>query len=266
LKNFRPIILKIGGSVITDKQVELKPKMDNISRIAREIRNSQLKKLILIHGGGSFGHPLALKYSINNGYSTENQGIGFSEIHHLMTVLNGLLIDSLIWNKLPAVSVVPSSFIITKNGRIHLFDEKPLKMFLEMNFLPVLFGDVTLDVEKGFSVLSGDQLVSSLASVFNAERVIMGVDVDGVYDDDPKTNKEANIWRILRLDQLKKIQNQIGASDFPDVTGGMHGKMSEVIKIVEQEIPVTIVNATVPGNLFKALKGKPVKSTLIKKE
>ena len=118
-----PTILKIGGSVITDKNGELAARTREIDRLAEEIEKASVKRLAIIHGGGSFGHPSARRYSIKDGLKEDSQKIGFSETHHVMTVLNGLFMDSLIWHAVPAVSVTPSSCIITENGRIKHFED-----------------------------------------------------------------------------------------------------------------------------------------------
>ena len=77
----RPIILKIGGSVVTDKDGELAAKTEVINRIAEEIKRADIDNLILVHGGGSFGHPTAKKYGIKEGLKDPAQKVGFSETH-----------------------------------------------------------------------------------------------------------------------------------------------------------------------------------------
>jgi len=259
-------VLKIGGSIITDKTGELAARTREIDRLTEEIQRAKVQNLIVIHGGGSFGHPVAQKYRIKEGFKEERQKIGFAETHHVMTVLNGLLMDALVWHGVPAVSITPSSCIITKNGRIQNFEDESLKRFLKMGFLPVMYGDAVLDAELGFTVLSGDQLVSCIAAGLNAERIIMGVDVDGLYNDDPKANKTAKMLPHLTLSELKTLQSKLDAPSSNDVTGGMLGKITELIPAIEKGIPVQIVNGTKPDLVYKALRGEKVEGTLIEKE
>jgi isopentenyl phosphate kinase len=266
LSELKITILKIGGSVITDKSGELAARMQDINRLAEEIQRANIEGLMIVHGGGSFGHPLAQKYAIKDGFKDKSQRAGFAETHHVMTVLNGLFMDALIWRGIPAVSLTPSSCIMTKSGRIACFEETPLKALLRMGFLPVMYGDAVLDVDLGFTILSGDQLVSYIASRFNTQRLIIGVDVDGLYDADPKVNKTAKKFTHLTLGELKKLQNSFEKPSACDVTGGMSGKIAEIIPVVEHGIPVVIVNATKPNYIYKALKGEKVESTLIEKE
>ena len=135
-----------------------------------------------------------------------------------------------------------------------------------MGFLPVMYGDAVLDADLGFAILSGDQLVSYIAQRLNAKRIVIGVDVDGLYDADPKVEKKAKMFTHLTLEKLKKLRKTLGKSAACDVTGGMFGKISELLPAIEQGIPVKIVNATKPNYIYKVLKGEKVEGTLIEKE
>jgi isopentenyl phosphate kinase len=262
----KPTVLKIGGSVITDKSGELAARTGEIDRLTREIEQAHVRNLVIIHGGGSFGHPAAKKYRIKDGYKEESQKIGFSETHHYMTVLNGLVMDALIWHNVPSLSITPSSCIITENGRIKDFEDIPLRTLLKMGFAPVLYGDTVFDTKLGFTILSGDQLVAAIGQRFNADRIIVGMDADGVYDADPKTEKTAKLFEHLTLQELRKLESKLVKTPVNDVTGGIIGKMAELVPAVEMGIPVMIINATKPGNVLKALKGEAVTGTRIEKE
>jgi isopentenyl phosphate kinase len=258
--------LKIGGSVITDKGGEMAARTEEISRLAEEIHGANVHNLIVVHGGGSFGHPTAQRYGIKDGFKEDGQRIGFSETHHVMTILNGLFMDSLIWHEVPAVSIAPSSCLITDNGRINHFEDALIKTMLRMDLVPVLYGDAVLDRKLGFTILSGDQLASALAIKLCANRIIIGADVDGLYDCDPKLEKTAKAFKHLTLDELKKLQDRLGKSTVCDVTGGMFGKVVELLPALEQGVQVTILNASKPDNIYRALTGDAIEGTVIEKE
>lgn len=263
--NKKLVILKIGGSVITDKNRELCARTEIINRLAEEIKKAKLDNLVIVHGGGSFGHHMAKKYGIKEGLKQESQKVGFAETHHIMTVLNGLVMDALIWHNVPVVSVTPSSCIITKNGRIHLFEDSILRSLLKMGIIPVLYGDAILDDQLGFTVISGDQIVAHLARKFEASKIVMGVDVDGLFDSDPKKTKNPKLYTSLTLEKLENIKNSIGTSNLSDVTGGMLGKINELTSAIDQGIPVLIINANKHNRIYKALIGTNVEGTLLKK-
>ena len=261
----KPTVLKLGGSVITNKNKSSTPNSKAIERLANEISQANISSLILVHGGGSYGHPVAKKYKINEGYEKPSQISGFSETHHAMTKLNSLVMESLINHNINAIVVQPSSCIVTKAGRIQNMKLEPIKRMLDLGLMPVLYGDAVLDSEKGFAILSGDQLVSSLAINYGASRIIMGGDVDGLYTADPKANSSAKLIQRVTLEDLQTHKHEIKGSKATDVTGGMMGKMHELIPVIEQNIQTLIVNATKPLRVFKALRGEKVTGTIIEK-
>ena len=265
LSETKTTILKIGGSVITDKNEELSARTEVINRLVEEVQKAGIRNLIIVHGGGSFGHPTAQKYDIKEGLKDDVQKVGFAETHHVMTVLNGLVMDALVWHNIPAFSMAPSCCVITENGRIKLCEDKVLNTLLKMGFVPVLYGDAVLDEKLGFTVLSGDQIVSYLARKLGASKVVIGVDTDGLYDKDPKITKNASLYTRMTLSELTKVKSKLGGSTAADVTGGMLGKISELISVVESGIPVVMVNAVKPNRIYKALLGERVEGTVIEK-
>lgn len=266
MKSSELTLLKLGGSVITLKDKPLTPNTTAIKRLADEISESRCLPLIIVHGGGSFGHPIAAKYGIVDGFKSREQIIGFSETHNSMIALNMLIVEALINRNIPAFSVSPSSFIVTRRGRICRIYRDVLDQALKLDLIPVLYGDAVFDYDMGFTILSGDQLVSELAIEFDAKKVIVGVDVDGLYTEDPKINPNAQLITDINVSRLKEVLIKIEGSKTIDVTGGMMGKISELINCVMKGIDVLIVNALKPGNIYGALKGEKVVGTKIVKE
>ncbi len=262
----KPVVLKLGGSVITQKEKPFTANQLAIRRLAKEISRAKVSQLIIVHGGGSFGHPLAKQYTIKEGYRGESdQLIGFSKTHQAMVALNKLIVDALIQHNIPVVALSPSSCLVTKSGRITTMMGDPLKRLLQTGFVPLLYGDAVLDSQSGFTILSGDQLVAYLAVQLDAERIVMGIDVDGLFTADPKKEAPTDLIRHCTLHELKTMQTQMKATNITDVTGGMLGKLIELTPAIEKGIPALIVNATKPKNIYKALRGERVMGTLIEK-
>jgi len=159
----------------------------------------------------------------------------------------------------------PSSCVVTKSGRIHIMLNEPLKKLLKIKFVPVFHGDAVLDSDLGFTILSGDQLAIYVAIHLNASRIIMGIDVDGLFTSDPKVDSSAHLVNHITLEELKPMLERIGESQVTDVTGGMFGKIAELLPAVEKGIPSLIVNATKPNNVYKALKDEQVIGTLVER-
>jgi isopentenyl phosphate kinase len=263
------IILKLGGSVITRKESPF-PIINshNLERICREIAESKPAKLIIVHGAGSFGHPHAKKYEI--GQQIKNQAdfqekrLGYSQTQNSVKELNTRVCQHLLTYGVPAITLPPSSFLLTRNKRIESADLSIVEKYLQMGWVPVLHGDVVLDLDENIkmAVLSGDQLVKHLAQKLHPRRIILGSDVDGIYNRDPKTDPQAQLLPIVKsFEDLESLQ---GARTV-DVTGGMTGKLKELLELAEMGIQSEIINADQPGLLEKALNGEKVKGTIITK-
>ncbi|MDP1544580.1 MAG: hypothetical protein Q8L87_01060, partial [Anaerolineales bacterium] len=76
------VLLKLGGSLITDKDTPYTPRWDKLANLALEI-NTALDSnpnllLILGHGSGSFGHVAAKQHGTREGVKTREQWLGFT--------------------------------------------------------------------------------------------------------------------------------------------------------------------------------------------
>jgi isopentenyl phosphate kinase len=264
------IILKLGGSVITRKN-SLTPTLDssNLIRIAEEISNSSYHKLIIVHGAGSFGHPYAKKYSIGTEINSKEELArkkqGFSKTQNSVKNLNGLVCKHLMEQKIPTVSVQPSSFIQTRNKRIIRADLDLIIKYLDLGFVPVLYGDVVLDMDSKIkmAVLSGDQIIKYLAENLKPEKVVLGSDVDGIFNKDPKKYPDASLMKIVT--SYHDLESTDGTQTV-DVTGGMGGKLNELLELARIGIESEIINASHDNNIKRALNGEKGIGTLIRNE
>ena len=243
------IIVKLGGSVISDKSKPFSFRDKVVENIAEEISKFHPeKRFLLVHGGGSYGHPLAKKYAIREGFKEERM-MGFSRTHQAMIELNKKIVDIFLDKNLPAFSISPSSIFIMNNGGVSDGWINVIQAMLEKNFIPVLFGDVALSHDKGMDILSGDQIISFLAEKLMPEKVIFLMDVDGIYNKNP-VEKDAKLLDVI--DEKKSIE---GGIEGIDVTGGIKNKVKEAKKM---KCPVYFINGMVRGNLSKAIEGKKV--------
>ena len=253
-------ILKLGGSVITQKDQYFTPDTENIQRLAAEIADSKNQKMIVVHGAGSFGHPVAKKYNISDGLKSRDQLIGFSETHQAMTRLNQVIVDTLLETGVPAFGISASSMLVTQGRRINEIDLSLIKLLLELELIPVMYGDAVLDTEQGIAILSGDQLVVRLAIELGAEVIIFGSDVDGIYTSNPKIDEDAKFIDELSLGNMTAT---VGEATFTDVTGGMLGKLQESETAIKAGSDVIFLNATVADRVKLALKGEKVMGTIL---
>lgn len=250
------VVLKIGGSVLTDKGRVSTARLEHIERIAAEIKAGCRSRLVLIHGAGSFGHHQAKEYGLKSGLNDQSIR-GIWPTHSAVKTLNGMIIDALYRNGVYAAPVHPLSCCTLKNGRIESISMNVIEGMLSAGIIPVLHGDVAFDTEKGIDVLSGDQIVVCLAKTLNARKVGIGTNVDGVYA------KDFNVIGKITPANIYQVIKAISGSGGVDVTGGMHGKVMELLDLASSGIPSQVFNADKPGGVARFLRDENCGGTLI---
>ena len=247
-------VLKIGGSFITDKNGYKKIDSGHIKQMAQTV--AQLWKqgsrdLVIVHGAGSFGHPVVIKYKINDGVRTIEQKIGAADTHAACSELSLHLVKALIDHEVPAISIPPAVIARQKNKRICDFRFEVVSNYLKAGYLPVLYGDMLLDSEIGGSVCSGDQILAWLGK--KAEFLVFATNVDGVLDGKGKVIPEINKKNFADISvHLKEKEN--------DVTGAMKGKVQELLEL---NTIAYIVNAGKPERIIALFEGKEALSTKV---
>ena len=92
-------LLKLGGSLITDKNRPHTPRLEVLARLAEEIAAARRQRpglrLLLGHGSGSFGHVPAQKYGTCQGVHSADEWQGFVEVWHQAAALNRLVMEAL---------------------------------------------------------------------------------------------------------------------------------------------------------------------------
>ncbi len=258
-------ILKIGGSVLTDKSLPSTSRPDQIRRIAAEIKAGMSSKLVLVHGAGSFGHHQAREFGLKSGLN-EKSIRGIMPTHNAVRELNDMIVAALYANGVYAAPVHPLSACVLKDGRIEHLDLDVIDRMLADGIVPVLHGDVVMDTVKGIDVLSGDQLVAYLAKALGAKKVGIGTNVDGVYAGIHANGVDAKDFKIIRAitpSHIDQVKESLSGSGGVDVTGGMYGKIMELMELTGSGVTSCVFNAEKPGNTASFLKGENVEGTLI---
>ncbi len=248
------IIVKLGGSVLTDKSGYRKMRPGNISVLAKAISAAWrrgARDMVLVHGAGSFGHALVKKHGLESGVKNTAQKLGFADTHAACSELSLALVEALIENGAPAVSVPPAIVLSLKGGRISGFDTKIVDDYLRSGYLPVLYGDMVPDSELGGYPCSGDQIVAYLGK--RATLCVLATDKDGVLDDAGKPVP------LITKKNFGEISRHFAPTP-NDVTGGMRGKVEELLGL---DVVSYVVNAAHPERIEAILAGKDAVCTKI---
>lgn len=252
-------ILKIGGSVITDRKGD-RPRLRGrrLARVAREIAGALgpgAFRLILVHGAGSFGHPIVQRTGIDRGVRNGTQRIALGETQRLQCELNTHVVRHLLQSGVPAFPWQASATAVMQAGALASMDTRALEGLLAAGIVPVLNGVPAYDREQGCSILSGDQIAGFLYRRLGGERILHGTDVKGIYTADPARDPKAGFCARVDLSRAGALPKGVTGSSVTDVTGGMRKKLEEMRAAGARG---QVFDATVPGNVQQALQGKTV--------
>ena len=244
------ILIKLGGSIITNKERPLSARRKTIENILKQIKKIKEPKII-VHGGGSYGHYWSVKYDMHTKpakYDTH----GVTIVKNSMIELNKIILDIAVKNRINAYCLPPTDFM---NGN------RPIKnKILTMNDIsksgltPITFGDALWFGQKKSYILSGDVIMTTIAKVLKPRLSIFVLNVDGVYSD-LKTKK--------LIYDFKKEKPTISISKM-DVTGGMTRKITEAVKISKSGLNVFFTNGNKPQRITDAISGKKFEGTLFR--
>lgn len=256
------IILKLGGSIITDKWAG-KPvvRTRHVKRFAREIfhacfdraRGSRIP-LVLLYGGGSFGHPLAHKYKVSERALSINSIVGAAKTISAMRKLGTVLTDIFLEERVPVVPLQTSSFVQQRNGKLIFTNYSMIEDILSHGGVPLLGGDVIIADHRRTVIASADRLASELAQHFHSRKLLFATDVNGVYKKFPARAHELPLSIIRRKELRVMVASQTLRNGALDVTGAMTGKLRSLLTL--RNCTIIIFNGLLQNVLAGVLRGK----------
>ncbi|MFZ3070915.1 MAG: isopentenyl phosphate kinase [Anaerolineaceae bacterium] len=257
------IFIKLGGSLITDKDRTETARVDLIRALLGQLKQQLFAhpelKVVLGHGSGSFGHHAAKKFATRNGVFGEEDWLGYQAVWQSARKLNQIVVEQSQAVGLPVIAFPPSAAIVTDNHTIVKWDLAPMRIALSHNLIPIVYGDVASDLNIGGTILSTEDLFFHLAQKFHPGRILLAGMEKGVYADYPH-NRE--VLPFIASDA--NLETRLEGSASVDVTGGMVSKVS-LMQAICRAIPgiqIHIFSGTDPANLGKAIEGLSI-GTLI---
>ena len=257
--------LKLGGSLITDKDREATALIPQIDALALQVKHfldvfSDVH-LLLGHGSGSFGHMAANRYHTRSGVHSSDEWLGFAEVWAAARALNQIVLERFTQIGLPVVSFPLSAAAVTQDGDPANWNTRPIAAALEHGLLPVVYGDVVLDDVLGGTILSTEEQFAALVPVLRPQKLFLAGHEAGVWQDFPACTRL--IPAITPATYPALAQNIFGSASV-DVTGGMASKVSSMLHLIEDypHLQVTLFSGLPEGAVFQALSGKPVGTVL----
>lgn len=269
------VFLKVGGSVITDKNREATAREDVIRRTGQEISRALKARpdlsLVLGHGSGSFGHFVADRYGLRDGIQegpqSEDNWRGYTETAAAAARLNRLVTDVFLAEGLPIFTLQPSASALCRSGELISMEIRPAAKALSHGLIPMVYGDVAFDEIWGCTIISTEQIFTCLAHELRPSRIILASIVEGVYDSDPLQNPQARLFREIAPDNIAQVERTLSGSHGVDVTGGMLTKVREMYALVRSQpsLSVRLISGQREGLIERALLARALdEGTLIR--
>jgi isopentenyl phosphate kinase len=253
------VFLKLGGSLITDKNTPHHARLDIINRLASEIavglHDNPSLRLLIGHGSGSFGHVPAKKYHTRDGVSTTEGWRGFAEVWQEAKALNTIVMEALIGTGLPAIAFSPCAQVLTRSHNIIEWNTTQIFRSLKNDLVPVIYGDVVFDSVVGGTILSTEEQFEYLAGIFKPARILLAGIEPGVWKSFPERD---DFYPTISPSNLEDVDTHLAASESTDVTGGMRSKVHSMMNLVLARNcnEISIFSGLEPGSVYNVLSGK----------
>jgi isopentenyl phosphate kinase len=274
------VFIKLGGSLITDKQQRYHAREATIRRLAQEIARARAAspslQLLIGHGSGSFGH-IAAKETGYDRQTGHQSALAFARVGAAASALNSIIRAELLAAEVPVLSLPPSASARLEDGSLVDMALGPFVDLLAQGIVPLVYGDVVLYANgQGSGIASTEMVFRLLAQTLRPRRILLLGLVEGVFAAPPPLRNGE--WASGRVDTtttavapseaalpalLPEITQQnwedvrigLGGSHGTDVTGGMINKVAEILSLIKSvpTLQARIVTGEQPGLLEKLL-------------
>ena len=244
------ILIKLGGSVITNKEKPLSVRRKTIDNLVKSLKKIN-ESMIIVHGGGSYGHYWSVKYDMHTKEKKYDLR-GVAIVKNSMVELNKIVLDSMLKNKLNPYCLPPTDFMLGNKPISRKVKE--IEKIAKSGLIPVTYGDALWYGQKKTYILSGDKIMTHLAKILKPRLSIFVLNEDGLYSD----LKSKKLIYELRGKRPSISENKM------DVTGGMTRKVEEASKISKMGMSVFFVNGNKPDRIVKAVKNRKFEGTLFR--
>lgn len=250
-------LIKLGGSLLTNKSKLFTLKEDVLESVIGQLVKawSEGERFVLGHGSGSFAHVPAEKYKVIQGKIDEQSVYGASMVADAAAQLNRIVIAESLKQKLSTISLPPSSLFISKSKQASEVNLLPIVTSLNIDLVPVVYGDLILDLDQGFTIWSTESVLNTIANnwqddQYQITKVIHCGETDGFLVKD-------QVVPEINTNNFEEMKQSISETAGFDVTGGMLHKIEESLSLARtKQIDSYIVGGNHGGNLYRAITGK----------
>jgi glutamate 5-kinase len=267
-------IIKLGGSVVTDKARDRVARPDSIRAIGAALRDATTSgggRVILVHGTGSFGKPFANRYDYLEGHFDAGRVDQYLEIRNALDDLARIVarelggaglrvaeLDAYHAFSLSATTIdAPphgsagsgSSASIDAVDTVRYTAPSHVDLLLARGVAPLFHGDLFVCARDGYRVVSSDEMIARLAHHYRPRLVLFLSDVAGVF----RPGSGDLLTSLSEADADSFDRARRSDSDALDVSGGMRAKVRWAFEAARWADACWITNGFSPGAWLSAL-------------
>ncbi|MEK7808176.1 MAG: isopentenyl phosphate kinase [Chloroflexota bacterium] len=259
------VFLKLGGSLITNKNRDQTVLLNVLNRLATEIANALKAKpdmrLLIGHGSGSFGHTEGKKHGTRQGVTTPEGWLGYADVAQVAAKLNRHVFDALRNAGIAAINFQPSASAICRDGIITSMAVAPILNAFDHRLVPLVMGDVAIDEVRGGTIISTEDVFRFLAPQLNPREILLAGIERGALTQYPN----GDVIPLITSSNINDIRQMLHGSLAPDVTGGMEAKVLEMLALAQtmKGLKIGIFSGAETGSVERFLGGAGIGGTTI---
>lgn len=242
------IVVKVGTSTLTHATGHLNlRRIETLVKVLSDMKNSGIQVVLVSSGAVSAG---VAKVGFGRIPSTPEEkqamaAIGQSELMKLY--------DRLFSDYGHTVAQILMTKDVLTNPTRRSAAENTFNRLLEMRCVPIVNENDSVSTDELTKFGGNDILSAYVAQICRADVLLNLSDVDGLYDSDPRSNPNAKL--IDRVDDIDAMMASAGGAGTDRGTGGMIAKLQAAKLVVDEGIPMFIMNGHDPELLYTLLDG-----------
>lgn len=247
----RTVVVKVGSSTLTNGTPRLsKPNMIEIVRQIAAL-HQRGERILLVSSGAvaagrdHLGHPkLPSSLPVKQMLSAVGQG----QLMHIYSEMFGMY-------DVQVGQVLVTGDDLLRNRTRYLNTRDTLEMLLDNRIVPIINENDTVAVEE-IKVGDNDNLSALVASLINADLLLILTDQGGLYDKDPRRYPDAKLIEVVpRIDDRVRAIASGGSSSGLGI-GGMQTKLQAAELAGRSGIETIIAHGMTPDVILRIMNGE----------
>ncbi len=253
LSEKKRVVIKLGTSTLAHKTGKLNiRRMNNLVRVISDLQNSGREIIIVSSGAVGLGTgKLGLRQRPSDTQTKQAvAAIGQCELMHFYD-------DMFAKYSITVAQILLTKTIISNPDHCRNFKNAVNKL-IELGVIPIVNENDTIAIDElELEIGENDSLSAIVASLADAELLLILSDIDGLYDDDPHKNPDAKPIHVVE-EITEEIEMAAGGAGSGLGTGGMSTKINAAKIANEAGIDMVIMNGRDPEKLYNLFENEEI--------